>query len=427
MTAPAATGRAFSPYHVFVIAVLTFLQFTVILDFMVLSPLSAQLLNELHITPGEFSFVVSAYAISAGISGFLAAGIADRFDRKKLLLFFYVGFVVGTFLCGIAPNFMFLLFARVVTGIFGGVIGSITFAIVTDLFPMETRGRVMGFLQMAFASSQVLGLPVGLYLAKTWGWHSPFLMIVGLSAIAGVIIFTFLKPIDGHLKLQHDKNPLEHLVHTVSKPTYLKAFGATALLATGGFMLMPFGSAFGVYNLGLTLDQLPFLYMITGISSMLLGPIIGKLSDQAGKYRVFVIGTFIGAITVSVYCNLGTTPFWQVALLNVVLFIGIMSRIITASALMSAIPNAQDRGAFMAINSSIQQISGGIAALIAGRIVSELPSHELVHYDTLGYVVVGAMMITIVLMFYMNRLVNEKMAVSKDTAPAVTQPVAKAS
>src|SRR5882762_302233 len=173
--------KIFSGYQVFVIAILSILQFCIILDFMVLSPLGAILMPELKITTAQFGWVVSAYAFSAGASGILAAGFADKFDRKKMLLFFYTGFLIGTVLCAIAPDYNFLLIARIVTGIFGGVIGSVSFAIITDLFKMEVRGRVMGFIQMSFASSQVLGLPIGLYLANTWGWHSPFLMIVGIS------------------------------------------------------------------------------------------------------------------------------------------------------------------------------------------------------------------------------------------------------
>src|SRR5688572_14796154 len=162
--------KTFTRYEVFLISILTFLQFTIILDFMVLSPLSAILLGELNITTAQFGIVVSAYAWSAGISALLAAGFADRYDRKKLLLFFYSGFIIGTFLCGIAPDYVFLLIARIVTGIFGGVIGSVTYAIVTDIFSLQVRGRVMGFLQMAFAGAAVLGLPIGVYLANTWGW-----------------------------------------------------------------------------------------------------------------------------------------------------------------------------------------------------------------------------------------------------------------
>ncbi len=168
-----------------IVAILAFLQFTIVLDFMILSPLGALLMRDLHISASRFGLVVSVYAFSAGISGFLAAGFADRFDRKKMLMFFYGGFLVGTLLCGLAPTYHFLLVARMVTGLFGGVIGSISFAIIADLFPFNQRGRVMGVVQTSFAASQVMGLPLGLYLSDLWGWHAPFLMIVSFSTRRG--------------------------------------------------------------------------------------------------------------------------------------------------------------------------------------------------------------------------------------------------
>jgi predicted MFS family arabinose efflux permease len=312
--------KIFTRYQVFVIAVLSFLQFTVVLDFMVLSPLGAILMPDLKISPAQFGLVVSAYAFSAGASGFLAAGFADRFDRKKLLLFFYAGFIIGTMLCALAGNYHDLLIARVVTGIFGGVLSSISFAIITDIFPLEVRGRVMGFVQMSFASSQVLGIPIGLYLANHLGWHSPFFMIVAICVAVGILIIILLKPVDSHLKISSTKNPFEHLAKTISKPLYLRAFAATTLLATGGFMMMPFASAFSVNNLGISLTQLPLLYMVTGVFSMIVGPLIGKFSDQVGKYNIFTVGSLITMVVVVIYCNLGLTPLWIVLILNILMF-----------------------------------------------------------------------------------------------------------
>lgn len=398
----------FSRYDIFVIAILTILQFTLILDFMVLSPLGAILMPALKISTAQFGMVVSAYAFSAGISGFLAAGFADKFDRKKLLLFFYIGFIGGTLFCGLAQNYHYLLLARIVTGIFGGVIGSISFAIITDLFRLEQRGRVMGFVQMAFASSQVLGLPIGLYFANLWGWHAPFIMIVLVSVVIAVMIVIYLKPINEHLKVKSDRNPFMHLWKTISHSTYLKTFVATTLLATGGFMMMPFGTAFGVNNLKLTLAQLPLLYMVTGSFSMLFGPLVGKLSDSWGKYRVFFLGSIIMIAIVLIYTNLGPTPLWVVMVLNVIMFIGISSRMISTSALISAVPDATDRGAFMSINSSIQQISGGVASYVAGLIVVQTASGELERYDILGYVVSVSIVITIILIWFLDQYVTQK-------------------
>jgi predicted MFS family arabinose efflux permease len=217
----AASPRvAFSPYQKFVIAVLAFLQFTIILDFMIISPLGAMMMPTLHITPQQFGLAVSSYAFSAGISGLSAAGFADRFDRKRLLLFFYCGFLLGTLLCALAQTYPMLLVARIVTGLFGGVIGSVVMAIATDLFPLQMRGRVMGFLGTAFAASQVLGLPAGLYFANHWDWHAPFMAIIAVAAPVGLIILFGMKPVAAHLALKQERSPFQHLAHTVTEPRY---------------------------------------------------------------------------------------------------------------------------------------------------------------------------------------------------------------
>lgn len=404
------TKPTFTGYEKFIIALLATLQFTVVLDFMVLSPLGYILLDKLSITTSQFGLVVSAYAFSAGASGLLTAGFADKFDRKKLLLFFYVGFLVGTLFCGIAPTYHLLLAARVFTGIFGGVIGSISFAIITDLFAIDVRGRVMGFVQMAFASSQVLGIPIGLYLANKFSWHAPFLMIVGLGLIVGVLIVTQMKPIDAHLRNPRKGNAFQHLAKTLARPEYLQGFAATALLATGGFMLMPFGTAFGVHNLGIAEASLPTLYMVTGISMLVFSPMIGKLSDKTGKYKVFLMGSTVTCIMTLIYCNLSVTPLWIIIGLNVLLFVGITGRMISASALMTAVPDPQDRGAYMGINSSIQQIAGGLASLLAGFIVSETSTGFIENYPLLGDVVVFAVIVTALLMYRIHKYVTAKLA-----------------
>src|SRR5690349_9742973 len=221
--ASAASPASFSPYQKIVVALLAFLQFAVIVDFMLMSPLGVMIMPALHIDSAQFGSVVSAYAFAAGVSGLLTAGFADRFDRKRLLLFFYVGFLLGTLWCGLARSFESLLAARVFTGLFGGVIGSIVLAIATDLFPPQMRGRVMGVVQTAFAASQVLGLPLAMYLSSRSSWHVPFLALVAVGLIGGLAIAFKMKPVAEHLKVPQEKSPFLHLLHTVTEPRYLLA------------------------------------------------------------------------------------------------------------------------------------------------------------------------------------------------------------
>jgi predicted MFS family arabinose efflux permease len=410
-----AAGNAFSSYQKFVVAVLAFLQFTIVLDFMVLSPLGALVIPALQITPAQFGLIVSAYAFSAGVSGFLTAGFADRFDRKKLLLFFYCGFLAGTLLCGLASSYHWLLLARMVTGVFAGVVGSISFAIVTDLFPLEMRGRVMGVIQTAFAGSSVLGIPLALLLSTRWGWNAPFFMIVAVSALVGGIILIYMRPVAEHLKHHPDRSPLHHLIHTVSNRVYLQGFATTGLLTVGGFMLMPFATVFIVHNVGLPVDKLPLLYVITGAFSIVSGPLIGRASDAYGKFKVFAFGCAMTVVMVVIYTHLHLSPFWVLVVITVLLQIGIFSRMISASALMSALPKPADRGSYMSISSSLQQVSGGVAAVVGGLIVVQSPEGPLLHFDTVGYVLVCSTLASLTMMYFINRRIS---GMSKEPAAA---------
>jgi predicted MFS family arabinose efflux permease len=376
-------------YQKLVIFILAVTQFTVILDFMIMSPLGDMLMKSLTIKPSGFGFAVSAYAFSAGISGLLTAGFADKFDRKKLLLFFYCGFIAGTVVCGMAHSYPALVAARIITGLFGGVIGSVSMAIISDLFALQQRGRVMGFIQMGFGASQVLGVPIGLYIANALSWEATFFMVAALAVIIAILILVKLKPVTTHLAVQQDKNAFTHLWHTIIKRDYRIGFSATALLSIGGFMMMPFGSVFAINNLHITNAQLPMLFMVSGISSLIIMPLIGKLSDRIDKFKIFAVASVWMMIMCVVYTNLSVTPLWEVIVFNVLMMMGIMSRMIPSSAMISAVPELRDRGAFMSINSSLQQIAGGIAAAVAGMIVVQKDKFSPIeHYNTVGYVII---------------------------------------
>ncbi len=408
----------FSGYQKLVVALLALLQFTVVLDFMVLSPLGDILMKTLSINPSQFGWVVSAYAFSAGISGILAAGFADKFDRKKLLLFFYAGFIVGTFFCAMATNFHMLLIARTITGLFGGVIGAVSMAIITDIFSIHQRGRVMGTVQMGFAASQVLGIPIGLYFANHWGWHSSFLMIVALAMVIGLVILFKMKPVAEHLQLRSEKSALLHFWHTLSNRSYRIGFTATALLSIGGFMLMPFGSAYLINNIRISQEQLPLIFLFTGIASIVIMPLVGRLSDRVSKFGLFVAGSVLAIIMILVYTNLPPVPLWLIVVINMILFMGIMSRVIPAMSLTTSIPEMKDRGAFMSINGSLQQMAGGIAAIAAGLIVTQpTKTGPLQHYTTLGIVVCSAIVVCAVFVYRVSVLVQSK-------KEAVPQPAA---
>jgi predicted MFS family arabinose efflux permease len=409
MTNETPPDKKFTSYQVLVIILLALTQFTVVLDFMVMSPLGDMLMKSMSLTTSQFGFAVSGYALSAGASGLLTAGFADKFDRKKLLLFFYIGFIAGTLLCGLASSYVMLLTARIITGVFGGVIGSISMAILADLFPLHQRGRAMGFLQMGFGASQVLGIPISLYIANVWGWQSPFIMIVGLAAIIWLVTMLKMHPVTKHLNLKTEKTAITHFWHTLIQRDYRTGFLLTALLSLGGFMMMPWGSAFAVNNLHVSYSQLPSLFMASGIAALIIMPMIGKLSDKIDKVKIFTVAALSMMVIIIIYTNLTPIPFIYIVLLNVLMMTAIMSRIVPAMALVSALPKMQDRGAFMSINSSLQQIAGGIAAGIGGMIVvQESKTSPLEHYNTLGYLIVVIIIANIFQMFRVSNLLKRK-------------------
>lgn len=404
-----------TPYQKTIITLLALTQFTIILDFMVMSPLGDYMIKALQITPRQFGFAVSSYAFSAGISGLLAAGFADRFDRKKLLMFFYTGFIIGTLCCGLAPTYRFLLIARIITGLFGGVMGAVVMAIITDLFAIQVRGRAIGFIQMGFAASQVLGIPIGIYLANLWDWHAPFLMIVVLALIIVIVIFRVMKPVDDHLEGAHEVNAFRHFKTVLANPQYQLAFVATAFLSIGGFLMMPFGSAYAINNLQVSTAQLPLLFIATGISSIIIMPLVGRLSDKFNRFKIFLVGSVWASICIIVYTHLPVIPLWGIMGINILLFAGIMSRVIPASTITTALPGLKDRGAFMSISSSLQQIAGGIAAAVAGMIVTQKDSHSPIeNYTTLGFISVAVMLICAVLIYRVYLIVPHPQPKSSD-------------
>lgn len=401
--------KQFSGYDVFLIVILAVLQFSIVLDFMVISPLGAQLMRVLKINSSQFGAVVSAYGISAGLSGMLTAGFADKFDRKRLLLFFYGGFILATLFCAVASTYELLFIARIFTGIFGGVMSAISFAIVTDVFKFEVRGRVMGFIQMAFAASQILGIPIGLYFANKFDWHFPFFLIVVVSVLVFFVIVFKMRPIKGHLQYKSEKNAIRHLFHILVNRTYLKAFLTTFFLATGGFLIMPFMSPFLVNNVGIKEAELPLIFLVSGLGAIVSGPVVGSLSDKVGKYKIFLVGSIFAMITLVFLTNIKeSVPLPVVMAINTVFVVFVSSRMISSSAIMSAVPEIPDRGAFMSINSSIQQMSGGLATMLGGFILIENTGGSFANFETLGYLTAASMVICAVFMYFINRIVIKK-------------------
>lgn len=372
-------------------------QFCNIVDFMIMMPMGHQLMRTFSIGAQQFSFLVSSYTFSAGVSGFVMVFFADRFDRKKLLLQMFAGFTIGTFCCAVAPNYEFLLLSRLITGVFGGVLGSIVLSIVADLVPVSRRGQAMGIINTSFSMASVLGVPLGLFLATSISWHAPFLFIVALAVPLWFFLWKKIPSLRSHIHSERQKS-MDVLRVIWTNSNQRRALLFVVVLMFAHFSIIPFLSPSMVANVGFTERELTWIYFLGGGVSILTGPWVGRMADRYGKQRIFLIGGSLALIPCFLITNLGPTPLPLALLITTFFFIASGGRIIPAMAITSATVSPKNRGSFMSLQSCLQQISLGLASLLAGWIVvKDSLTGTLLNYQYVGYISIGMGMLCLYL------------------------------
>lgn len=346
------------------------IQFTHIMDFMIMMPLGPQFMRVFGISPAQFGYLVSSYSFSAGLLGFLAGFVMDRFDRKRALLFLYAGFSVGTLACALAPNYEMLLLARIVAGGFGGVASSVVYAIVADVIPFARRGKAMGVVMTSFSVASILGLPVGLSLANLWGWHAPFVLLVVMSVIISIVARRAMPALPPHA--HHAQQDMwVQMSSILAHPNHHRAFILVITLTAAGALIFPFMTPSMVMNAGMPEKLLPLVYIVGGATTFLTASYIGRLSDRIGKLRVFLWLVALSAIPTLVITNMVPVPVWVVIAVMTVYMVISSGRNIPSMALVSASVEARYRGGFMSVNSAMQQIAAAVAtfggSLLLGR------------------------------------------------------------
>jgi predicted MFS family arabinose efflux permease len=366
--------------------VLAAIQFTAIVDFLIILPLGPQYMRVFNITPGQFGVIVSAYAISAGISGVATGFVLDRFDRKRALLLLYLGFAIGTLFCALAPTYHLLVAARVVAGAFGGVAGALILAIIGDVIPEERRGAAMGLVMSSFSVASICGVPIGLLLATSLNWHLPFFVLAGLSLIVLGASARILPPLRGHLLHATSQHPVARMLAVLAHSDHQMAFLFMALLSFTGFSIFPNMANYMVWNVGLTEKQLPLIYLAGGACTVFSLNWIGRWSDRSGKLRVFTLMSLAATVPILLLTNLPRVSLVAAISTSTLLMVCMSGRMVPAMALMTASIEPQYRGGFMSINSSVQQFACGIAAYASGQILTQAPTGELSHFSALGWV-----------------------------------------
>jgi predicted MFS family arabinose efflux permease len=377
-----------------VLLILAAVQFTTIVDFMIVMPLGPQLMRTLEIGPAEFGLVVSSYTFAAGAAGLVASSIIDRFARRTTFMVLYAGFLLGTFFCAIVPTYQLLIAARVLTGAFGGILGGMSMAIIGDVFPESRRGRATGSLMTGFSLASVAGVPLGLFLGTSYGWHIPFIAL----AVGGVptLLLTplALPPLDAHVGKLH-AHPLRSLVQTFSRVNHLKAFALIVALMVSSFTVFPYLSAYLVTNVGMTEEQLPLVYIAGGALTLFAAPVVGRLADRYGKLTMFRMIAPGSALLLLVITHMESAGAVVAVAVFGALMVCNVGRMIPAMAMVTSSVEPSRRGAFLSANSSVQHIAAGFGSYLGGLIVTQAPDGRLDHFGTVGWIAAASTLLSL--------------------------------
>ena len=373
------------------------IQFTHIMDFMIMMPLGPQLMRVMLISPQQFGILVSAYTLTAAVAALAMAFYTDRFDRRQTLLFLYAGFVISTLLCGIAPGYNELLAARAVAGAFGGVAGATVHSIIGDAIPENRRGAATGMIMSAFALSSIIGVPIGLVLAAHFSWRAPFLLLVAVSVLVFILTWRILPPMRSHIVAGEAHRPLEQMKSVLGTANHLRAFVFMFALMFAGFSVIPFISPYMVANVGLKETDLPYLYLFGGLATVFSSRYIGKLADRYGKRQIFTLIGLISIAPLLITTNLPPAPVWVAICASVIFMVFVSGRFVPAMALVISSVEPRLRGGFMSINSAIQQLGLGAASFLAGTIIGHGAGGTLTNYWLVGFIAVGATLLAIAL------------------------------
>jgi DHA1 family inner membrane transport protein len=369
-------------------------QFTHMVDFMILIPLGSLLMREFTITPGQFAQLVASYGISAGVAGLFGGFVLDRYDRKRALLWLYSGFALATFACGLAPTHHWLMLARVAAGAFGGLAGSMVQAMVGDIVPPERRGRAMSIVMGAFPVATVLGVPIGLKLAGEFGWHAPFYMLAGCSLV-NLFVASFAIP---HLATAIvDTHPFQQMRQIVTHPIHQRAYALAFALVMAGGILIPFTVPSMVLNMAIPESRLWLIYAAAGCCTLVSMPIIGRLTDRLDKLKLLAWMSASAVVVMLIFVRLGPISFPTACVMMALFMVTMSSRFTPAMAMITNAVEARYRGGFMSLLAALQQASTALASYLAGWFVATDSAGHLLGLPTIGYIASAFFILTVLL------------------------------
>ena len=380
------------------------IQFSHILDVMIIMPLAPMLMRTFDLAAVQFGLLVSAYTFMGAISSIIAAMVIDRYDRRRVMLWFFAAFIIATILCAVAPTYHLLLFARGLSGVFGGVLGSLVHVYIADCFPYEHRGRATGKITAAFSIATVLGVPVSLLLVNhsALGWRAPFIVVAMVACAFLWMAYKAIPSIPTRITDQRWSRTLVPMKQVLSHANHWRAFAYMFLLMMGGFTVIPYITLYSTLNLHFAETLLPVLYLSGGAFTFFTSQWIGRLADKHGKARVFRITAVLALLPILAMTNVTNIPWWGVLFITTPFFVFVSGRFVPGMAIITSASVPHLRGTFMGINSAVQSIGASIATLVAGFIITINPEGMLENYNIVGYIACAAILMTLWLVGYIR-------------------------
>lgn len=386
----------------FFLLTLAGIQFSHVLDFVIMMPLGPILIDAFAIDTHQFGLLVASYSFSAAVSGVLAATFVDRFERKRLLLACFALFGLATLACGLAPGYSTLLVARGLAGVFGGILGALIHTMIADAIPFARRARASGVVSSAFSLSTIAGVPLSLWLANHIGWRAPFVLIAGLSVVFLVVGLRFLPELRHHLGEAKRPHLLSATFSVLAEANHRNALLFSALIIFSGFTVIPYITVYAVNNVGIALPDIPYVYLVGGTATFISARLIGRWADHYGKVEVYRRVALLAMLPLLLVTHVGRLPLWGWLLCTTAFFVFISGRMIPAMAIIASSAQPRLRGTFLSLNGTVQSLAMGLASTLAGFLTGLDDGGRIVGYPLVGYVAVAANLLAIA---FVSRLV----------------------
>ena len=392
------------------------IQFSHVLDFMIMMPLGPILISAFGIGTHEFGLLVASYSFSAALSGLLAATFVDRFERKRLLLFMFALFALATLACGFASGYAMLLIVRGLAGAFGGVMGALVQTMIGDVIPFGRRARASSIVAAAFSLATVAGVPLALWLAHHWQWRAAFIFIAVLAVLFILVGWHVLPELRHHISTEKQRHPFAAMFDVLRDPNHLRALLFSALIIFSGFTVIPYITIYAVGNVGIAQQDIPYVYLCGGAATLVTSRLIGYWADLHGKVKVYRLVAAAALLPLLVVTHIGMAPLWLWLICTTTFFVLVSGRMSPAMAILTSAAQPKLRGTFMSLNATTQAFAMGLATTLAGFIITQEAGGRIAGYSTVGYVAVAANLLAI---WFVSRILMRDQFAAAPAEPGV--------